>query len=176
MALDSLTGLTFDVYVWVSETDVVALLFAYVLWSDVARWVSLDEVIGSKETACNCVAEDDVEILVEFVAVTDVVIRDEVAFSVVKSICCRWCVVLIPVVSKDSVTDGSVFLVKFLLSKCKKKIFFLQENNQNIPLFIYKKTKTKTSPGYELGRSCVHIMLNPKCIFEYLINYQLSFY
>lgn len=80
--------------------------------------------------------EDDVEILVEFVAVTDVVIRDEVAFSVVKSICCRWCVVLIPVVSKDSVTDGSVFLVKFLLSKCKKKIFFVLENNQNIPLFI----------------------------------------
>lgn len=67
--------------------------------------------------------EDDVEILVEFVAVTDVVIRDEVALSVVKSICCRWCVVLIPVVSKDSVKDGSVFLVKFLLSKCKKKSF-----------------------------------------------------
>lgn len=30
--------------------------------------------------------EEDVEILVDFVAVTDVVIRDEVAFSVVKSI------------------------------------------------------------------------------------------
>lgn len=141
-----------------SETG-VALLLAYVFWIDVCKTVARDEVIGSKETACNCVSEDDVEILVEFVAVTDVVIRDEVAFSVVKSVCCRWCVVLIAVVSNDSVTDGSFFLVKFLLSKCKKKIYFLQENNQNIPLFLIKKTKT--SPGYELGRSCDHIMLNP---------------
>lgn len=105
-----------------SETDGVALMLAYVFWSDVCKTVAR-EVIGSKETACNCVTEEDVEILVDFVAVTDVVIRDEVAFSVVKSICCRWCVVPIPVVSEDSVTDGSVFLVKFLLSKCKKKIF-----------------------------------------------------
>lgn len=95
-------------------------MLAYVFWSDVCKTVARDEVIGSKETVCNCVTEDDVEILVEFVA--DVVIRDEVAFSVVKSMCCRWCVVLIPVVSKDSVTDGSVFLVTFLPSKCKKKI------------------------------------------------------
>lgn len=109
-------------------------MLAYVFWSDVCKTVTRDEVIGSKETACNCVTEEDVEILVDFVAVTDVVIRDEVAFSVVKSICCRWCVVLIPVVSEDSVTNGSVFLVKFLLSKCKKK-YFLQENNQKIPFF-----------------------------------------
>lgn len=66
---------------------------AYVLWSDVcetvARGVSLDDVIGSKEVACNFVNEEDVEILVEFVTLTDVVIRDEVAFSLVKSIWCR---------------------------------------------------------------------------------------
>lgn len=66
---------------------------AYVLWSDVwetvARGVSLDDVIGSKGVACNFVNEEDVEILVEFVALTDVVIPDEVAFSLVKSIWCR---------------------------------------------------------------------------------------
>lgn len=110
----------------------MALLLAYVFWSDVCKTVARDEVIGSKETACNCVTEDDVEILVEFVA--DVVIRDEVAFSVVKSMCCRWCVVLIPVVSKDSVTDGSGFFFrKFCYRNVKKKNYFLQENNQHIP-------------------------------------------
>lgn len=118
-----------------SETG-VALLLAYVFWSDVCKTVARDEVIGSKETACNCVTEDDVEILVEFVAVTDVVIRDEVAFSVVKSVCCRWCVVLIAVVSNDSVTDGSFFLVKFLLSKCKKKKIISYKKTIKIFLFF----------------------------------------
>lgn len=67
--------------------------------------------------------EDDVEILVEFVVVIDVVICDEVVFLVVKLICCRWCVVFIFVVLKDLVIDGFVFLVNFLLFKCKKKYF-----------------------------------------------------
>lgn len=103
----------------------MALLLAYVLWSDVcetvARGVSLDDVIGSKEVACNFVNEEDVE----FVAVTDVVIRDEVAFSVVKSIWCRWCVLLISVVSNGSVAYVSGFSVNLLLSKCKNIIYFL---------------------------------------------------
>lgn len=123
-----------------SETG-VALLLAYVFWSDVCKTVARDEVIGSKETACNCVTEDDVEILVEFVAVTDVVIRDEVAFSVVKSICCRWCVVLFAVVSNDSVTDGSGFFVKFLLSKCKKKKLFPTRKQSKYSSFLIKKQK-----------------------------------
>lgn len=125
MALVRLTGLKFGVYVCVSETDVVALLLAYVLWSDVcetvARGVSLDNVIGSKEVACNFVNGENVEILVEFVAVTDVVIRDEVAFSVVTLIWCRWCVLLFPVVSNGSVAYVSGFSVNFLL------FFFISE-------------------------------------------------
>lgn len=60
VSLAMLTWLKFDVYVWKSETDVVALLLAYVFWSDVCKTVARDEVIGSKETACNCVTEDDV--------------------------------------------------------------------------------------------------------------------
>lgn len=140
VALVRLTGLTIGVYVWVSETDVVALLLAYVLWSDVcetvARGVSVDDVIGSKEVACNFVNGENVEILVEFVAVTDV-IRDEVAFSVVKSIWCRWCVLLIPVVSNGSVAYVSGFSVNLLLSKCKNIIYFLHENNQNIHFLLY---------------------------------------
>lgn len=58
-----------------------------------------DNVIGPKKIFCDCVTEDDLEMLVEFIAVTDVVecnvlfkkfdTRGEVAFSVVKSIGCR---------------------------------------------------------------------------------------
>lgn len=81
-------------------------------------------------------ARDDVQILVEFVAVTDVVIRDEVAFSVVKSICCRWCVVLISDVSNDSLTDGSIFLVKFLPSKCKNRKYISYKKTIKIFLFL----------------------------------------
>lgn len=117
----------FDVYVWVSEIDVVVLMLVYVFWSDVCKIVVGDEVIGFKEIVCNCVIEDDVEILVEFVVVIDVVICDEVVFLVVKLICCRWCVVFIFVVLNDLVIDGFVFLVKFLLFKCKKKIIFYKK-------------------------------------------------
>lgn len=98
----------FDVYVWMSEMGVV-LLLVYVFWSDVCKIVVRDEVIGFKEIVCNCVIEDDVEILVEFVVVIDVVICDEVVFLVVKLVCCRWCVVFIVVVLNDLVIDGFFF-------------------------------------------------------------------
>lgn len=69
------------------------LLLVYVLWSDVCeivvRGVFLDDVIGFKEVVCNFVNEEDVEILVEFVVVIDVVICDEVVFLLVKLIWCR---------------------------------------------------------------------------------------
>lgn len=106
----------------------------------------------------DCVTEEDAEFLVEFVVVTHVVewsvlfkefdIPDEVAISVVKSIVCRWCVVLMSAVLNDSVADGSGFSVNFLLSKCKKIIYFRDENIQCIH-FFYKWIKT--SPGYEHG-------------------------
>lgn len=69
------------------------LLLVYVLRSDVCeivvRGVFLDDVIGFKEVVCNFVNEEDVEILVEFVVVINVVICDEVVFLLVKLIWCR---------------------------------------------------------------------------------------
>lgn len=96
VALVRLTGPNFGVYVLMNETDGVALLLTYVVLSvcvdeTIAREDFLDNVIGPKEIVCDCVTEEDVEILVELVVVTDVVecnvlfnefdTRDEVAFS-----------------------------------------------------------------------------------------------
>lgn len=127
-----------------------------------------DNVIGPKKIFCDCVTEDDLEMLVEFIAVTDVVecnvlfkkfdTRGEVAFSVVKSIGCRWCVVRMPAVSNDSMADGSGISVNLLLSKCKKTIYIREEKKQ-----FYKWTKM--SPGYELGRSCDQVIWNSDCLW-----------
>lgn len=123
-------GLKFGVYVCVSEIDVVVLLLVYVLWSDVCeivvRGVFLDNVIGFKEVVCNFVNGENVEILVEFVVVIDVVICDEVVFFVVILIWCRWCVFFFFVVLNGLVVYVFGFLVNFLL------FFFISEFLNNV--------------------------------------------
>lgn len=79
---------------------------------------------------------DDVEILVEFVVVIDVVICDEVVFLVVKLICCRWCVVFIFDVLNDLLIDGFIFLVKFLLFKCKNRKYIFYKKIIKIFFFL----------------------------------------